>query len=253
VSPGTSSGASLELAVLRFPGTNCDRDCFEAVEAALCKAGVQTKVIWWWHEDQPDPTRTIGAILPGGFSHGDYLRCGALASRSPVMKSLKVLADRGEPVLGICNGFQILCESGLLPGVLLRNEGLRFVDRWVDLELVPQIHSTEKLSNSIWRNSWKENEFTLPVAHGEGRYFVPPETLSKMKASGQIWLKYRNNPNGALEDIAGILNEAGNVAALMPHPERAMHSWMGSTSGTSFFDPFIQRAQRLEISARGVQ
>lgn len=243
----------LELAVLRFPGTNCDRDCFEAAEASFKKAGVQARVVWWWHEDQPDPSRTIGALLPGGFSHGDYLRCGALASRSPVMKSLRALAARGEPVLGICNGFQILCESGLLPGVLLRNEGLRFVDRWVDLEMVPSASGADGLSNSVWKKKWSAKSFQLPVAHGEGRYFVPPETLAKMKANGQIWLKYKDNPNGALEDIAGVLNETGNVAALMPHPERAFYKWMGSESGTSFFEPFVQRAQRSETAARGAQ
>jgi phosphoribosylformylglycinamidine synthase I len=248
VSPGTT----LNLAVLRFPGTNCDRDCFEAIEAAFEQANLKTKVIWWWHEDQPDPARTIGAILPGGFSHGDYLRCGALASRSPVMKSLRALAERNEPILGICNGFQILCESGLLPGVLLRNESLRFVDRWVDLELVsPQATgtlATPTSINSVWKENWKQQSFALPVAHGEGRYFVPPETLAQMKTRGQVWLKYKSNPNGALEDIAGVLNEAGNVAALMPHPERALYDWMGSTSGTAFFEPFIERARRLEIA-----
>ncbi len=239
-------GGGRFVAVLRFPGTNCDRDCYEAIDEALRAGGVHdaVKPQWWWHEDRPDPSRAVGAILPGGFSYGDYLRCGALASRSPVMQSLKALVASDRPVLGICNGFQILCEGGFLPGVLLRNEGLRFRDRWVVVQK-PRSSSASLSREGAWVSPWHKigsssQLFRLPVAHGEGRYMVEEKQLAQMEAKGQVWLKYVHNPNGAIVDIAGVLNDRGNVAALMPHPERAFYDWMGSVDGRAFFEPFVQ-------------
>jgi phosphoribosylformylglycinamidine synthase len=205
-------------AVVRFPGTNCDRDVWKAVESAGHKPR------WAWHEERFDSSQVEAVIVPGGFSFGDYLRAGALASRSPVIESVREAAKRGVPVLGICNGFQILCEAGLLPGVLLKNESLRFVDRWVTL----------KLENT--KTSWKTApNIRLPVAHGMGRFYADTTLLKKLWDNEQVWWTYEDNPNGAADDIAGITNETGNVAALMPHPERAMAEWMGSSDGFPFF------------------
>jgi phosphoribosylformylglycinamidine synthase I len=216
--------SGLPVGVLRFPGTNCDRDVFEAVEAKGSKAQ------WLWHADQFDPKAFRALLLPGGFSYGDYLRAGALAARSPVMKSVREAAENGVPVLGICNGFQILCEAQLLPGVLIRNQGLRFVDDWVDLKLEsPQPHFGRSLKTGV--------KAKLPIAHADGRYFVETDELKRLEDQGQIWWRFAGkNPNGAVADIAGVMNKAKNVAALMPHPERAMFDWMGGTDGTAFFE-----------------
>jgi phosphoribosylformylglycinamidine synthase len=214
---------SLPIGVLRFPGTNCDRDVFEASEEAVG----ETK--WLWHMDQFDPKGYRALFLPGGFSYGDYLRAGALAARSPAMTSVREAAKRGVPVLGICNGFQILCESGLLPGVLIRNKTLRFIDDWVDLKLAN--------SNPFFaRHVARGEKARLPIAHADGRYFVEDDELKRLQDRAQIWWTYEANPNGAVADIAGVMNETKNVAALMPHPERAMHDWMGGTAGRAFFE-----------------
>lgn len=166
-------------------------------------------------------------IVPGGFSYGDYLRCGALAARSPVMESVREFAKRGGPILGICNGFQVLVESGLLPGALVRNQSLRFVDDWVEMEVVEK--------RGFWSRNLKGATVKLPVAHGEGRYYNQADELKKLEDKKQIWLKYtKYNPNGSLNSIAGVTNEAGNVAGLMPHPERAIFEWMGSQDGMGF-------------------
>lgn len=211
------------VGVLRFPGTNCDRDVFEAVSDKGAKAQ------WLWHADRFDPNAFDMLILPGGFSYGDYLRSGALAARSPAMHSVREAAEKGVAVLGICNGFQILCEAGLLPGVLIRNQGLRFIDDWVELKLEgEQPYFGRRLKSGA--------RAKLPIAHADGRFYAEGDSLKKLQDQGQIWWSYRVNPNGSVLDIAGVMSEKKNVAALMPHPERAVHEWMGSTDGEAFFE-----------------
>jgi phosphoribosylformylglycinamidine synthase subunit PurQ / glutaminase len=212
-------GNSRKIGVLRFPGTNCDRDIYHATGQAGHKAE------WLWHLDRFDFRKFDALLLPGGFSYGDYLRCGALAARSPVMDSVREAALYGTPIMGVCNGFQILCESGLLPGALLRNKDGRFIDEWVNLSLVSE--------QTFFRC---EPKLKLPIAHAEGRYHIDSDGLKQLQDNQMIWLRYDSNPNGALDDIAGVMNKKRNVVALMPHPERAFYSWMGGTSGRSFFD-----------------
>ena len=204
------------VGVVRFLGTNCDRDVWQAVEAV----GAQPR--WLWYEDQFTVSEYSAILIPGGFSYGDYLRCGALAAKAPVMDGVREAAEKGVPVLGICNGFQVLCESGLLPGALVRNEGRKFIDKWVDLK---------SMSKTWWTGSSATKNMRLPIAHGEGRFYVEPDDLKRMQDQEQIWLKYLVTPNGAMEDIAGVSNKQKNVCGLMPHPERAIHDWMGSVDG----------------------
>ena len=203
-----------KIGVLRFPGANNDWDVWRALKI------LSYRPCWLWHRDHFDPDDFEGFVLPGGFSFGDYLRPGVLAAKSLAIGDLIKASQKQKPILGICNGFQILCEAGLLPGVLLPNIGCRFIDRWVLLK--PVSHS------SIWMCG--EN-LRLPIAHGEGRFFASPDTLKSLRDCGQIWLTYNDNPNGSVHDIAGIFNSTKNVAALMPHPERALLEWMGSTDG----------------------
>ncbi|PWU17619.1 MAG: phosphoribosylformylglycinamidine synthase I [Bdellovibrio sp.] len=212
------------IGIVRFPGTNCDRDVAQWVH----EQGDSYKFLW--HLDRVADLSSFDAlILPGGFSYGDYLRSGALAARSPVMASVREYAERGGAVLGICNGFQVLVESHLLPGALVRNENLRFIDDWVELETVSE------------RGPWGENlaasppTLRLPIAHGEGRFYASDSELNRLEERQQVWLRYVDNPNGSRNNIAGVLNEKGNVAGLMPHPERAIFSWMGSQDGRRFF------------------
>ncbi|MEK7356614.1 MAG: phosphoribosylformylglycinamidine synthase subunit PurQ [Bdellovibrionota bacterium] len=213
-----------KVGVLRFPGTNCDRDVFEAIEQR------GSSPAWLWHADRFDPKSYDALFLPGGFSYGDYLRAGALAARSPAMESVREAADRGTPVLGICNGFQILCEAKLLPGVLVRNQGLRFIDDWVELKLE---NSHQKFASG----DKPGKRAKLPIAHADGRFFAEDAELKRIQDNGQVWWTYvGGSPNGAAADIAGVMNEKKNVAALMPHPERAVHEWMGGTDGISFFE-----------------
>ena len=210
-----------KIGIPRFLGTNCDEDVRRWLEIK----GFKTEYLWF--ENSFDVSNYDSIIIPGGFSHGDYLRCGALAARTPVMKSVREFAEKGKPVLGICNGFQILCEAELLPGVLIQNRDLRFIDSWQNL----------KVKNN--RNPFSENlselqVVKLPIAHGDGNYYADTETLKKMNQENQIWLTYENNPNGSLLDIAGITSVKHNVCALMPHPERALFEWMGSCDGGFF-------------------
>ncbi|MFN7729185.1 MAG: phosphoribosylformylglycinamidine synthase subunit PurQ [Bdellovibrio sp.] len=208
------------IGVVRFPGTNCDRDVFEMVEAKGFKAQ------YLWHLDRFDLKAFEALILPGGFSYGDYLRAGALSAKSPVMTSVREFAETGGPVLGICNGFQVLVEGGLLPGALVQNSGQRFIDDWAELELVS--------SHLYFGKAGLEKNLRLPIAHGEGRFYASPESLDDIEGSGQVWLRYKNTPNGSLRSIAGVMNKKKNVAGLMPHPERALYSWMGGTDGWGF-------------------
>ncbi len=203
------------IGVVRFLGTNCDRDVWQAIEAV----GLTPE--WLWYEDQFDISGFAAYVVPGGFSYGDYLRCGALAAKAPVMKSVSEAAAKGYPVLGICNGFQILCESQLLPGALVRNEKRKFIDAWVNLS--PQ-------TQTKW-NSQARAVIRLPIAHGEGRYYAEKSELKALWDQEQVWMTYTQNPNGALDDIAGVCNKAKNVCGLMPHPERAMADWMGGADG----------------------
>ena len=208
--------------VLRFPGTNCDLDTWKAVGFG----GGQPH--WLWHADHFNPQDFDAYIVPGGFSYGDYLRSGALAARSPALDSLREANQMGQPILGICNGFQILCEAGLLEGALVKNVGLRFVDAWSEIVMVNP--------STFWAGNFKKGDhIKLPIAHGDGRYYAAEGTLKKLQDKGQVWWQYVINPNGSLNDIAGIKNEKGNVGALMPHPERALFEWMGADFGKNFF------------------
>ncbi len=209
--------AQKPVGILRFLGTNCDRDVWQAVETL----GLTPR--WLWHEDTFHPADYSGFVVPGGFSYGDYLRCGALAAKAPAVQSLSEAAKKGQPILGICNGFQILCESGLLPGVLVRNEGRRFIDKWVKLKL--------RSSNAWTQSASVGRELNLPIAHGEGRFFLEADGIDRLFENNQVWCTYSDNPNGSLKDIAGISSPTGNVCGLMPHPERAVTTWMGSEDG----------------------
>jgi len=225
----------MKFAVVRFPGSNCDQDCVAAINAL---AGASADYVW--HKDS-SLEGFDAVVLPGGFSYGDYLRCGAIARFSPVMKSVKAFAAAGGPVIGICNGFQILCESGLLPGALVRNRGLHFVCEHVFLR-------TERTDSKFTNAIAPGQILNIPVAHGEGCYFADDETLAALNRNGQILLRYSDalgeitdasNPNGSRENIAGIRNEAGNVFGLMPHPERACDPLLGSTDGLVVFQSLI--------------
>lgn len=208
-----------KIGVLRFPGTNCDADVLEFARELGYKAE------YLWHADRFSHQNWEALIVPGGFSYGDHLRCGALAAKSPAMQSLAEGVKNGVPVLGICNGFQILCEARLLPGALLKNQSGRFVDKVVGLKL-------QNSAERFYRNM--PVEMKLPIAHGEGRYFVEDDELKRLQDQSQIWLTYSENPNGSVADIAGVLSPSRKVAGLMPHPERALHDWMGGTDGRSF-------------------
>ncbi|MBT4762455.1 MAG: phosphoribosylformylglycinamidine synthase subunit PurQ [Bdellovibrionaceae bacterium] len=207
------------IGVVRFLGTNCDQDIWKAVESSGKTPS------WLWYQDQFNYKDYESIIIPGGFSYGDYVRTGALAAKTPVMDSVREAAKYGVPIMGICNGFQILCESGLLPGVLVKNNNLRFIDKWVEL----------KGENSCESWGGKMQSCNLPIAHGEGCFFTHEEELKQIEDQQQVWLRYKENPNGSLNDIAGVMNKEKNVAGLMPHPERALFDWMGGSDGAKFF------------------
>ena len=221
----------MRVGVVRFPGSNCDADAYHAVELAGAEA------VYLWHEES-DLHGSEAVVLPGGFAYGDYLRAGVLARFSPIMRSVAVAAGRGVPVLGICNGFQVLAEAGLLPGALLRNEGLRFVHRWVALRLEGRgTPFTAALPEGI--------VLRMPVAHGEGRYYDEPARLDELEREGRVVFRYIDNPNGSLRDIAGVRNEAGNVLGLMPHPERAGEPLLGSADGLLLFRSLVESAAAM--------
>lgn len=214
---------SLKVGVLRFPGTNCDWDIWKAVEAK------GHKPTWLWHADHFNPKDYDAYILPGGFSYGDYLRSGALAAHAPVMSTLKEAARAGAPIFGICNGFQILCEAGLLPGVLMRNDHRRFMDQQIELKMLSP-HSV------FGKNFKKDQLLRMPIAHADGRFYAPEKEIRELFEKEQVLCVYNGtNPNGSAQSIAGVMNAQKNVVGMMPHPERAMYEWMGSADGFDFF------------------
>jgi phosphoribosylformylglycinamidine synthase len=212
----------MKFGVIVFPGSNCDHDAFYAVSHNL---GQPAEFIW---HDSPSLSGVDAVILPGGFAYGDYLRCGAIAKFSPVMKAVRVFAAAGGPVLGICNGFQILVEAGLLPGALIRNRGLKFICRELRLRAAT--------ANSIFTSAIPPGQvLRIPIAHGEGCYYADDRTLDELEAEDRVAFRYLDNPNGSLRDIAGVLNRERNVMGLMPHPERASDPLMGSDDGLAVF------------------
>ena len=224
------------VAVVTFPGSNDDRDALHA----LAQLGAEAAPVW--HADEQLPN-VAGVVLPGGFSYGDYLRCGAIASFSPAMRAVAEFAADGGPVLGICNGFQILCEAGLLPGALRPNASLSFVCRDVDL----RIERTDTPFTSLCEPG---QTLTIPVKHGEGCWFADDQLLAELEANGQIVLRYQDNPNGSVADVAGVVNADRNVMGLMPHPEHAVDPLLGSSDGALILRGLIAAArERTPVAA----
>lgn len=220
----------MKAAVIVFPGSNCDRDCKVAVERST---GAEVAMVW--HGETALPPGLDLIVLPGGFSYGDYLRCGAMAALSPVMAEVKAAAGRGVATVGICNGFQILCEAGLLPGALLRNEKLKYVCKPVELEVTNA--QTRFTAGYAGRRS-----VTMTIGNGEGNFFADEATLDRLEGEGQVVFRYQDNPNGSARDIAGIVNAAGNVLGLMPHPDRAFEAELGSADGAILFQSALASA-----------
>lgn len=217
----------MKAAVITFPGSNCDRDLAVAFE----RAGAEVARVWHKDADLPEGTDIVG--VPGGFSFGDYLRCGAIAAQAPVMRAVRDFAGRGGYVLGICNGFQVLTEAGLLPGALMRNASLKFICRTVDL--------TVATSDSAFTRGWNAGDLArFPVAHHDGSYTLDDEGLRRLKGEDRIAFSYRDNPNGAMADIAGILSQNRRVLGLMPHPERAADPATGGTDGAVMFRALVE-------------
>jgi phosphoribosylformylglycinamidine synthase len=227
----------MKFGIVTFPGSNCDYDAYHAVVDALGESAV-----YLWHKDH-DLQDSDVVILPGGFSYGDYLRAGAIARFSPIMREVAAFARRGGPVLGICNGFQIACEAGLLPGALLRNAGLKFVSA--------PVHLRVETSDTLFTNQLTTGDvLRIPIAHGEGRFVADEETLAVLESDGRVVFRYVNasgerdpsaNPNGSANDIAGIVSDAGNVLGMMPHPERAADPLLGSDDGLAIFQSVLER------------
>ena len=220
----------MKAAVVVFPGSNCDRDCKVAVERST---GARVDMVW--HQEASLPDRTDLIVLPGGFSYGDYLRCGAMAAQSPVMRAVSEAAERGVAVVGICNGFQILCEAGMLPGALLRNARLKYVCKPVELEVT---NSQTRFTAGYQGR----REVRMTVGNGEGNYFADDDTLDRLEGDGHVVFRYRDNPNGSLRGIAGIVNDRGNVLGLMPHPDRAFEEELGSADGAILFQSALASA-----------
>lgn len=217
----------MKFAVIQFPGSNCDFDLLWAIRDVM-----QVEAEFVWHEEK-SLAGFDGVLIPGGFSYGDYLRCGAIASFSNVMPEIKRLAAEGKPVFGTCNGFQILIEAGLLPGALIQNDSLKFVSKWQNLKVNNNSKFTTVFS--------KDEVISLPIAHGEGKYIADEQTLADLKNNGQIVFTYANgNPNGSALDIAGICNQEGNVLGMMPHPERAVESLLGGNDGKKMFASILK-------------
>ncbi|MCD1591351.1 phosphoribosylformylglycinamidine synthase subunit PurQ [Qipengyuania citrea] len=214
----------MRAAVITFPGSNCDRDMAVAIERVTGTAPLRV-----WHADAELPERLDFIALPGGFSYGDYLRSGAMAANSPVMRGVKQQAERGVPVLGVCNGFQVLTEGGLLPGALMRNASQNFICRTVPLKV--------ENSTSLFTAGFASGQtIDIPVAHHDGNYFADEDTLDRLEGEGRVAFRYVENCNGSRRDIAGVLNAAGNVLGMMPHPERAVDPAHGGTDGLALFE-----------------
>ena len=219
----------MKTAVIVFPGSNCDRDA----QVALREATGQDPTMVW-HKDGTIPEGTDLVMVPGGFSYGDYLRCGAVAANSPVISQLRAHAERGGYILGVCNGFQILCETGLLPGALIRNAGLEFVCR-------PEVLKIES-TNTAFTSAYSGGEITIPIAHHDGNYVADEETLNALENEGRVAFRYVDNPNGSARDIAGVISENGRVLGMMPHPERAIGGHEGGTDGRGMFESLVAAA-----------
>jgi phosphoribosylformylglycinamidine synthase len=218
----------MRAAVIQFPGSNCDRDMAVAIRDIT---GADTSLIW--HRESELPTGLDLIAIPGGFSYGDYLRSGAMAARSPVMQAVIAAAGRGVPVLGVCNGFQILTEAGLLPGALMRNAGIRFVCRTVGL--------TVENSQSMFTSGYSSGEkIHIPVAHHDGNFFADDATLDRLEGEGRVAFRYAEPVNGSARNIAGVLNDAGNVLGMMPHPERMIEAVQGGSDGRRLFEGLIR-------------
>jgi len=216
----------MKFGVVIFPGSNCDHDCYYAIESVIGKP-----VQFIWHQD----TAVHGfdaIILPGGFAYGDYLRTGALAKFSPVMKAIGEFANKGGLVYGICNGFQILTEAGLLPGALLRNVTMKYICKFVELRV--------ETANTPYTNLLKKGQVVqIPIGHGDGNFFADAETLKRIEDNDQVVFRYIENPNGSLHDIAGIVNDKRNVLGMMPHPDRSSESILGSADGKLIFESMV--------------
>ncbi|WP_036124062.1 phosphoribosylformylglycinamidine synthase subunit PurQ [Lysinibacillus sphaericus] len=226
----------MKFAVLVFPGSNCDIDMYHAIKDEL---GEEVEYVW---HTATDLSGFDGVLVPGGFSYGDYLRCGAMANQSNIMAEVKKAADAGKPVLGVCNGFQILTEAGLLPGALLRNKNLKFMCRTVQLKV--------ENNNTLFTNQYEQGQIiNIPIAHGEGNYYCDEETLQSLKDNNRIVFTYSgDNPNGSLEDIAGIINERGNVLGMMPHPERAVDALVGGADGLAVFKSIVKQWRENHVN-----
>ena len=222
----------MNFGVVVFPGTWSDRDCGWVVDQVL-----GARLTYLWHKSA-DLDGVDCVILPGGFSYGDYLRTGAIARFSPVMRAVAEFAERGGLVWGICNGFQILCEAGLLPGALIRNDVMEFRCEWTDLVV-------ERDDTPYTQLVSRGDVLRIPISHGEGNYFADPETLASIESEGQVVFRYRENPNGSVNNIAGIVNRRGNVLGMMPHPERCCEAELGGTDGLKLFRSVAESGLRV--------
>jgi len=230
---------SPKVGVVLFPGTNCEHDVVEAVR----RLGGEADLLWHGDSTVAD---SDAVVVPGGFAHGDYLRPGAIARFSPVMEAVAEFAREGGPVVGICNGFQVLTEAGLLPGALRKNRDLRFLCTTVELEVA-------STASSLTSQTQVGQRLQIPINHFEGSYVCDDETLARLRADDRIVLRYVDNPNGSLDDIAGVANEAGNVVGLMPHPERASHPLLGSTDGVPLLESLLATAAGRAAGSLRVQ
>ena len=224
------------VAVVQFPGSNDDHDAQWALQAL----GADARLVW--HGDAELPIGTGAVVLPGGFSYGDYLRCGAIARFAPVMEAVQAFADGGGLVLGTCNGFQVLCEAGMLPGVLRPNSSLRFICRDVTVRV-------ERDDTAFTSRCEPGQKLVIPIKHGEGAWYAPPELVEELAANGQLLLRYEECPNGAVADVAGVVNERGNVMGLMPHPEHAVDPLLGSGDGALILASILDAVRDRKLAA----